>query len=173
MKIIQLKKQLVPALHLLFWFVSYNFWNVILNPGVESTGVIQGFEVQWDSILLLNFLFLAYVSLPFIWLVRKARWWIKVPLTVLFLVPLGYVVLETVQPDGNKEDVAAFVEYFLKNFMYVVVFHLTIMAAVYFNLKVLVVRFLNKSQFRKYVLCFSGLTILAAFLNFALFDSAQ
>lgn len=170
MKIIHLKKQLVPALHLLFWFVSFNYWNVILNPGVESTSVIQGVEVEWGSILLINFIFLLYCSLPFIWLARKARWWIKIPLSVLFLIPLGYVVLEALKPDGNKEDVAAFVEYFLKNFLYVVVFHLTIVAAVYFNLKVLIVSFLNKSQFGKYLLYFSGLSILAAFLNFALFN---
>lgn len=169
-RLIPSKKQFVKLLHVLFWFISFNFWNVILNPGVESTGVIQGFEVQWDSILLLNFLFLLYVSLPFIWLVRKARWWIKVPLTVLFLIPLGYVILEAVKPDGNKEDVAAFVEYFLRNFLYVVVFHLSIAASVYFNLKVLIPRFLNKSRFAKYLIYASGLGISAAILNFSLYD---
>ena len=169
-KLLPSKKRFVKLLHVLFWFVSFNFWNVILNPGVESTGVIQGFEVQWDSILLLNFLFLVYVSLPFIWLVRKARMWIKVPLTVLFLIPLGYVVLETVKPDGNKEDVAVFVEYFLSNFLYVIFFHFTIVAAVYFNLKVLIPRFLNKSRFAEYLMYVSGLGILAAIVNFSLYD---
>ncbi|MDP2337666.1 MAG: histidine kinase [Bacteroidota bacterium] len=170
MKIIRLKKQLIPALHVIFWFISLNFWNVILNPGVESTGIIQGLEVGWDFILLMNFIFLLYCALPFIWMIRKARWWIKVPLTVLFLVLLGYVVLEAVKPDGNKEDVAAFVEYFLKNFMYVVVFHLTIIAAVYYNLKVLIARFLNRSLFAVYLLYVGGLVLLTALLNYALFN---
>lgn len=170
MKTIHFKKQLIPFLHVLFWFVSFNFWNAILNPGVESTSVIQGFEVQWDTILLINFIFLLYISLPFIWLVRKARWWIKIPLTVIFLIPLGYVIMEALKPDGNKEDVASFVEYFLKNFMYVVVFHLTILAAVYFNLKVLIVNFLNKSQFVKFLLYFFGLSIASSLLNFGLFN---
>lgn len=169
-RLIPSKKQFVKLLHVLFWFISFNFWNAILNPGVESTGVIQGFEVQWDSILLLNFLFLVYVSLPFIWLVRKARWWIKVPLTVLFLIPLGYVILEAVKPDGNKDDVATFVEFFIKNFLYVVVFHLSIAASVYFNLKVLIPLYLNKSRFTKYLLLVSGLCISAAIVNFSLYD---
>ena len=170
MKLIHLKKQVVPALHLLFWFVSFNFWNVILNPGVESTSVIQGFEVKWDTILLVNFGFLIYISLPFIWLARKVRLWIKIPLTVLFLIPLGYVILEALNPDGNKDDVAVFVEYFIKNFLYVVVFHLTIVAAVYINLKILLVRFLNKSQFVKYILLIIALLFGGAILNYSLFN---
>lgn len=170
MKIIQLKKQLIPALHILFWFVSFNLWTIIFNPSVESTFGFQGFEAGWDLILLVNFLFLLYCSLPFIWLFRKTMWWLKVPLTIVFLLPLGYVIFEQIQPDGNKEDVAAFVEYFLKNFMYVVVFHLTIVTAVYFNLKVLIVRFLNKSRFGLYLLYFAGLSVLTALLNYALFN---
>lgn len=170
MKIIHLKKQFIPALHVIFWFISYNFWNVILNPGVESTSVIQDFEVEWDFILLVNFIFSLYCALPFIWLVRKARLWIKIPLSILFLLPLGYVILEQIKPDGNKKDVAVFVEYFVKNFLYVVVFHLTIVFAVYYNLKVLIARFLNRSRFAVYLLYAGGLVLLTAFLNYALFD---
>jgi hypothetical protein len=169
-KIIPSKKQLVSLLHILFWFISFNFWNGILNPGVESTSVIQGFEVEWDFILLVNFLFLLYCSLPFVWLIRKKLLWVKLPVSILFLIPLGYVILQSIQPDGNKEDVQAFVEYFVKNFLYVVVFHLTIVAAVYFNLKILIVRFLNQSRFGTYLAYFAGLCLLAAILNFALYD---
>ena len=93
MKIFNLKKQLIPFLHILFWIISYNFWNAVLNPGVESSSVIQGFEVGRDLILLVNSLFLLYCSLPFIWLARKVWLWIKIPVTVLFLMPLGYVIL--------------------------------------------------------------------------------
>ncbi len=170
MKIIHLKKLLVPALHVIFWFMSVNFWNVILNPGVESTGVIQGFDVQWDFILLINLIFSIYCALPFVWLARKVRIWIKLPVTVLFLIPIGYFILEQIKPDGNKEDVAVFMEYFVKNFLYVVTFHLTIIATVYYNLNVLIVRFLNKSRFVHYLLSVGGLCLLAAILNFALFD---
>ena len=164
------KKQLVNLLHILFWFISFNFWNVILNPGVESTSVIQGFEVEWDFILLVNFLFLLYCSLPFVWLIRKKWLWIKIPVTILFLIPLGYIIFQWIKIGGNKEDVRVFVEYFVKNFLYVLVFHLSIIASVYFNLKILIVRFLNQSRFGTYLAYTAGLCLLTAVLNFALFD---
>ncbi len=170
MKIKFRKSQLVNVLHLLFWFISFNFWNTILNPGVESTSVFQGFEVEWDTILLLNLAFLLYTLLPLIWLVRKAKLWIKIPLTVLFLIPIGYVIFEAIRPDGNKDDVYAFVEFFIKNFLYVVVFHLSIAASVYFNLKILIPLFLNKSRFARYLVLVSGLCISAAIVNFSLYD---
>jgi hypothetical protein len=170
MKIFHLKKQLFILLHILFWFISFNIWTVILNPGVESTTVIDGMEVDWDIILLLNFGYLLFCSLPFIWLFRKPKLWIKITLSVLFLVPVGYVILQWVKPDGNKDDVATFVDYFVKNFLYVLVFHLTIITAVYFNLKILFTRYLSKSQFSNYLLYAVGLTVLTALLNYAFFD---
>ncbi|MDP2890050.1 MAG: sensor histidine kinase [Bacteroidota bacterium] len=170
MKTFNLKKQLIPALHVIFWFISYNYWNVILNPGVESISVIQDLEVGWDFVLIVNLIFLVYCTLPFIWLVRKARLWIKIPISILFLLPIGYVILEQIKPDETKEDVAIFMEFFVKNFLYVVVFHLTIVSAVYFNLKVLIVRFMNRSRFAVYLLYAVGLVLLTAFLNFALFN---
>lgn len=170
MKRFNSKKLLIPALHVIFWFISFNFWNVILNPGVESVNVLQGFEVEWDLILFVNSVFLIYCALPFIWLVRKIRIWIKIPVTVLFLIPLGYIVFEQIIPDGNKEDVDVFIEYFVKNFLYVVTFHLTIIAAVYYNLKVLIIRYLNKSRFTAYLLAVSGLILAAAVVSFSLYD---
>jgi sensor histidine kinase YesM len=164
------RKQTIKLLHVLFWFISFNFWNVILNPGVESTSVIRGFEIEWDFILLVNFLFLLYCALPFIWLIRKKWLWIKIPVSIAFLIPLGYVILQWIRPDENKEDVQVFVEYFVKNFLYVVVFHLTIVAAVYFNLKILIVRFLNQSRFGIYLAIAAGLCLLTAILNFVIFD---
>lgn len=170
MKIYHIKQKLITLLHIIFWFVSVNLWNVVLNPSVQSVGVFQGFEVEWDLLLFLNFIFLVYISLPFIWLVRKAKLWIKIPVSVLFLVPLGYVIFEMIHPDGNREDVKSFMEYFLKNFMYVVVFHVTIVAAVYVHLKVLIPRFLNRSRFSRYIFSLLGLIAGAAVLNFSLYD---
>lgn len=170
MKIIHLKKQLVNGLHLLFWFVSFNFWNLIFNPGVESTSVIQGFEVHWDFILLLNFVFLIYCTLPFIWLVKRTRLWIKIPVTLLFLAPIVYALIQGTEQKGDKVDITIFMQYFFKNFLYVVVFHLTIIAAVYYNLKVLIARFLSRSRFGLYFFYTLVLSVLTAILNFALFD---
>lgn len=175
MKTFRLKKQLNLISHsyfphILFWFVSFNFWYVILNPGVESIGVIQDFEVDWNLILLINSILLIYCSLPLIWFAKKIRLWLKIIPSILFLIPIGYVVIQAIQPDGNKDDVKIFMEYFVKNFLYVVVFHLTIIAAVYYNLKALILRFLNKSRFGLYLLSVGGLCLLAAILNFVLFD---
>jgi hypothetical protein len=172
MKIINLKKQIVPTLHLLFWFISISLWNVVFNPGVESTGVIDGLEVGWDFILLMNLTFLFYSALPFIWLIRKAKWWIKVPVSLIFLAPIVYLLIPGAHPEqGSGNDaVEAFMEFFVKNFLYVLAFHLTLVLAVYYNLKVLIVRFLNKSQFGLYLLSVTGLSILTAVLNFSMFN---
>lgn len=170
MKTYQIRKRLITGLHLIFWFVSVNLWNVVLNPSVESISVFQGFEVGWDLLLFMNFIFLVYISLPFIWLARKVKLWIKIPVSALFLVPLGYVIFEMIHPDKNQEDVMAFLEYFLKNFMYVIVFHVTIVAAVYFHLKFLIPRLLNSSLFSRYIFSLLGLIVGAAVLNFSFYD---
>jgi len=170
MKFLKYKKQLSIIPHILFWFVSFNFWYVILNPGVESTGVIQDLEVEWDLILLINSVLFVYCSLPLIWFAKKVRLWLKIVPTVLFLLPIGYVIIQAILPDGNKDDVQIFMEYFVKNFLYVVVFHLSIIAAVYINLKILLVRFLNKSQFLKYILLIIGLLVGGALVNYSLFN---
>lgn len=170
MNILRFKKQLILIPHLIFWFVSFNFWYLILNPGVESAGVIQGLEVKWDSILLINSILLIYCALPLVWLVRKFKLWAKMIPSVLFLIPIGYVVLQSIQPNGNKDDVQVFIEYFVKNFLYVVVFHLTIVGAVYFNLKFLLVHYLNKSQFLKYLVSIFALVFGTAVLNYSIFN---
>lgn len=169
MKRIQIKKLVIPALHILFWFVSFNFWNFILNPGVESASIIEGYEVEWELVVLINFLFLLTCSLPFIWLHKKTRLWLKIVISILFVIPVIYLIRKELKSDGN-EDVDIFIRYFIKNFLYVVVFHLTVIGAVYFNLKVLLARYLNNSRFAPYLLYSAGLTVLSAILNYSLFN---
>jgi sensor histidine kinase YesM len=170
MQVIPSKKQLTNVLHPIFWFISFNFWNTVLNPGVESTSVIQGFEVEWDTILLVNFVLLLYCSLPFVWLIKHKWLWIKVLLSIIFLIPVLYIVQQKIGPSVTNDDVAVFIEYFVKNFLYVVVFHLTIVFAVYYNLKVLISRLLNHSRFALYLAYASGLCIVTAILNFSLYN---
>ncbi len=170
MKNISFKKHLVPLFHVLFWIVSFNFWNFILNPGVESIGVIDGAEVGWDFILILNIIFLIYCSMPFIWLVRRKLLWLKILIYIIFLIPMVFAFQEKILLNGSNDEIAVVADYFVKNFLYVLVYHLTIAGAVYYNLKVLVPRFLNQSKFRKFLLYASGLCIATAVLNFSLFD---
>lgn len=169
MKKIQLKKYIIPALHILFWFVSFNFWNFILNPGVESASIFEGYEVEWELVVLINSLFLLTCSLPFIWLHKKARLWLKIVISILFVSLVIYLIGKELKSEGN-EDVDIFIRYFIKNFLYVVVFHLTVIGAVYFNLKVLLARYLNNSKFAPYLLYSAGLTVLSAILNYSLFN---
>ena len=170
MKNISFKKYLIPLFHAIFWFASFNFWNFILNPGVESIGVIDGAEVGWDFILILNSIFLIYCSLPFIWLVRRKLLWLKILLYAIFLIPLGYAFRQKILLNGSNDEIAVVADYFVKNFLYVLVYHLTIAGAVYYNLKVLIPRFLNQSKFGKFLLYASGLCVATAILNFSLFD---
>jgi len=85
--------------HILFWFISFNFWYMVLNPGVESAGVILDFEVEWDTLLLINSILLIYCALPLVWLLRKLKLWLKMIPTVLFLIPIGYAVLQEIHPN--------------------------------------------------------------------------
>ena len=175
MKIFRLKKQLnlIPYTyfpHILFWFVSFNFWNVILNPGVQSTTVIEGYEVEWELIMLVNFVFLLFFSIPFIWFIRKKWLWLKILLSIFVIVIFGYFIHVSWSSDGNSSDAGIILEYFSKNFMYVVIFHLSIIAAVYYNLKVLIGKFLGKSRSSLYLISVFGLCAFTAILNFASFD---
>lgn len=170
MKKINLRKLWISLPHMVFWFISVNLWNVVLNPGVESIGVFGGMVADWDTILLLNTTLLIYISLPFIWLARNTRVWIKIVLTILFITPIGYVILQAIRPNGDKEIVDIFVDYFLRNFMYVIVFHLTIVAACYLHVNGLIRRFLNQSYFKQYLLRLTSLIAGAAILNFSVYN---
>jgi len=170
MKFFKYKKQLIIALHLLFWILSINAWNIVFNPGVESSGLINGLQDYWPELMLLNFIFYLYCLLPFVWCIKSARKWLKIVVTILFFIPTCYLLFEYIQPVKNEDDISLFNDFFLSGFMYVVVFHLTIAASVYFNLQILVKRYLKNSKFGLYLLVVSALTVIAAILNFSLFD---
>ncbi len=170
MRILNYKKQMVVALHLLFWIVSINAWNIVFNPGVEASTPIKGLQDYWFDLLLLDLLFFLYCLMPFIWFVDKARKWIKWTVTVFFLIPVGYLVVEYLKPAANREDLSLFTDLFLSGFMYVVVFHLTIAAAVYLNLFIFIDNYLKNSRFAFYLLAVTSLSFVTAVANFALFD---
>ena len=170
MKIMKYKKQLMVVLHLLFWMFSINFWNIVFNPGVESSGVIKGLQDYWPELMGLNFIFYLYCLTPFIWCIKSAWKWMKISITILFLIPALYLVFEFMKPSTSRDDISLFTEFFVSAFLYVVVFHLTIAAAVYFNLRILVNKYLKVSRFGVYLLLVVSLTALTAFANFALFN---
>jgi two-component system, LytTR family, sensor kinase len=170
MKIMKYKKQLIIALHLLFWSISVNCWNILFNPGVESSAIIKGMQDYWPELMALNFIFFLYCLTPFIWMIKRTRKWLKILLTIIFLIPALYLCFEFLQPESHRDDISLFTDFFISGFMYSVVFHLTIAAAVYFNLHVLINKYLKVSRFGFYLLLVSTLTVLAAIANFALFN---
>jgi len=170
MKISKYKNQMVILMHLLFWMLSINCWNIVFNPGVETSGAIKGLQDYWLDLFLLNALFFFYCCIPFVWYAKRAAKWLKIGLSVLFLIPLFYLLFEFLQPSKNRDDISFFTDFFLSGFMYVVVFHLTIALAVYFNLYVLVRKYLKNSKFWLYILTVLILVTVASVLNFILFD---
>lgn len=157
-------------MHLLFWLISVNGWNIVFNPGVETTGPIHGLEDYWPEIILMIAIFYLYLLLPFVWLLKKGKLWLKVFSTILFLVPVGLLLVDYFQNGVAGDNFELFREYFLSRFMYVVVFHLSIACAVYYNLSVLVKKYLNRSLFVGYIASVFTLILLASLFNFALFD---
>jgi sensor histidine kinase YesM len=170
MKIGIYKKQLIIAMHLLFWMISINIWNVVFNPGVESVSGIKGLKDYWPTLLWVNSLFYLYCLLPFIWCFKNTRKWLKIILTIVFLIPVFYLLNELFLPVPKRDDLTIFTDFFVSAFLYTLVFHLTIAAAVYYNLKVLIARYLSASKFGIYLLLFIVLICVAALANFALYD---
>lgn len=170
MKKILTRKFWTRLIQILFWVGSINLWSIVLNPGVDSIGVFGGLVAGWDTVLLLNTVMIIYISLPLIWLLRKVKIGIKLLLTLLFLAPIGIVIFQAIAPTDDKELVDIFVDYFFRNFMYVIVFHLTIAAAVYLHTNQLILKYLNQSLFRKYLLQVVGLIAGAAIINYCIFN---
>jgi len=170
MKIRNYKKQLIIAMHLLFWMISINVWNVVFNPGVESVSGIKGLKEYWPTLLWVNSLFYLYCLLPFIWVFKNTRKWIKLALTIVFLIPVFYLLYELFLPVPKRDDLTIFTDFFVSAFLYTLVFHLTIAAAVYCNLKILIARYLSTSKFGIYLLLLIALICVSALANFALYD---
>jgi two-component system, LytTR family, sensor kinase len=170
MKYIVTKKFWITTLHLLFWMVSINVWYFIFNPGVETSGFIKGLDDSWGLLLLINCISFIYCLLPLIWLVKTAPAWLKIAATFVFCVPVLFLLFEWVLPTSKREDLSFFKDLFVSSFLYVLAFHLTIIAAVYLNLKTLISRFLTKSKFVPYILRIGGLICITALFNYALFN---
>ncbi len=170
MKFRNYKKQMIIAMHLLFWMISINLWNVVFNPGVESVSGIKGLKDYWPTLLWVNSLFFLYCLLPFIWCFKNTRKWVKITLTIVFLIPVFYLLYELFLPSTKRDDLTLFTKFFVYAFLYTLVFHLTIATAVYYNLKVLVTKYLSSSKFGIYLLLFAALICVTALANFALYD---
>ena len=169
MKLTITRNQVFTAMHLLFWIISVNCWYFVFNPGVEADSIFRGMDDLWAIYLSLNTVCSLYLMLPLAWYTNWRKW-VKILLTVLFLLPIVYLLYEYLLPVAKRDDLSLFEEYFVRAYLYVVVFHLTIISAVYFNLRMLANKYLKNSRFGLYLLSVLALAVVTAMLNFALFD---
>jgi len=171
MKISKYKKQLVITLHLFFWFISLNVWMLIFNPGIDNSPFSLTNNGNLPYLLLANAICYLYFLLPFIWLRKKTWKWVKIVYTIIFLIPICYIVYLLLSPHAHgRNNLEFFSEYFIPYIGYSVIFHLPIVAAVYFNLNTLIPRFLTKSKFIIYLLSLAGLIFITAIVDFGIFD---
>jgi hypothetical protein len=170
MKTKNFRIKLVTILHILFWVISFNLFNSFFSRGVESGYVLDGLNLTWGHILLFNNVILLILTLPFIWMIKKIGKWVKRSVTGLLILLLGYCVIAIFYPNEDNLLIALLMGYFLNNFLYVLVFHITLIAAVYINFNILVNKYLSTGKWGLYFCCSIILSTVAGVLNFALFD---
>jgi sensor histidine kinase YesM len=170
MKTLKYKNQLVVALHLLFWIVSFNVFNSFFSRGVESGYSLEGFALTWWNVFYISNIILLVILLPFIWLVKGIVRKIKWGVTSLFFIIILWGILQVFFKTQQKTIFADALGFFLDNLLYVLIFHITIIAAVYLNINLLIKRYFSQGKFFRYLIFALSLAIVAGTLNYTLFD---
>ena len=190
MKSMYIKLQPLNSLQFYFWIASLLVWTFILNPSVKP---IFSNVFSYDSnLLIFSLLFGFTISFVIILLgffkivTRRVMFFGIVLLALLFILTLVLISYLNGIKDGsanwffkvswydlllNLKDVGKAVwEFFYGKFLYVVLFHFTIVGAVYFNLRFFIPRYLNSRRYGIYLLNVASLVAMAAFANFSMFD---
>ena len=170
MKTLKHKGQLIVALHILFWIISFNVFNSFFSRGIASGYSMDGFDLTWMNVLYISNTILLFILMPFIWFIKGISKRIKWAVTSLPLLAIVWGILSVIFTNDQGIVFAVVLGYFLDNFLYVLVFHITIIAAVYLNINILIKRYLSQGKFGFYVLSALGLAAIAGFMNYALFD---
>lgn len=170
MKTIAYKNQFVAALHLLFWIISFNIFNSFFSRGIESGYSLEGFALTWWNVFYISNIILLVILLPFIWLVKGIGRKIKWGVTSIFFIVTLWGILSVLLNTDQATVFAVALGYFLDNLLYVLIFHITIIAAVYLNINLLIKRYFSQGKFVRYLISTLGLAIAAGALNYALFD---
>ena len=170
MKTMKYKGQLIVALHILFWIISFNVFNSFFSRGIESGYSLDGFDLTWWNVFYISNAIILFLLLPFIWFVKGITRRIKWVVTSVPLIAIGWGIV-SVFLNNNQEIVFAVVlGYFLDNFLYVLIFHITIIAAVYLNINKLIKRYFSQGKFGIYLIATLGLAVVAGVMNYVLFD---
>lgn len=167
MKSLTFNRYIITLFHLLFWIVSLNIFNVFFSRGVESGYVLEDFNLTIWNILLFSNIIIFFVTCPFIWLFKELKPWIKWVVIAFLPILLGVGI-----PLLDKEFLILpfILAYSIDNFLYVLIFHLTIIVAVYLNIEILIKKYLSKGKFWFYLINALGLAAIAGIVNYALFD---
>ena len=162
--------QPVTAIHLLFWILSFNIFNSFFTRGIESEYVIEDLNLTFGNILIISNITILFTLGLFIWFLKWIRRWIKWSVTSVLLVVLCLVVIQIIFPKKDIYILPVLLVFFIDNFLYVLIFHVTIIAAVYLNAKILIVKYLSAGKFGLYLVSAVGLAVIAGIMNYALFD---
>jgi len=163
-------RHLIIALHLLFWIVSFNIFNSFFTRGIESGYIIEDLSLNfWNVLIISNITILVILGL-FIWFLKDVSRWIKWSVTSVLIVVLSLVIIQIIFPKKDIFILPILMVFFIDNFLYVLVFHITIIAAVYLNAKILIVKYLSQGKFLLYLMNAIGLAVIAGIMNYALFN---
>jgi len=163
-------RQTVTALHLLFWIVSFNIFNSFFTRGIESGYIIEDLSLTfWHVLIISNITILVILGL-FIWFFKHISRWIKWSVTAVLFVVLGLAIIQIIFPKKDIIILPILLVFFIDNFLYVIIFHITVIAAVYLNAKILIVKYLSAGKFGLYLVSAVGLAVIAGIMNYALFD---
>ena len=170
MNTIRNKSQHVIPLHLLFWVLSFNIFISVFSRGIESGYVMDGLELTWLNVLLISNVILIFILIPFIWFFKGIKKWVKYGITAIALTLIGWGVFIIIYPGENDIVAPVIFSFFLNNFLYVFIFHLTIISVVYLHLNVLIKKYLSQGRFCIYLLSTFVLVAIGGIMNCAIFD---
>ncbi len=162
----------VGILHILFWVVSFNIFNAFFSRGIESGFLVDELNLTAWNMLLISNITIAILLSPFIWLFKGINRWVKWSVTALVVTALLWSFVMAVWSGKESIIPAVVVMFFLDNFLYVLLFHLTVIGAVYLNARILIPKYLSQGKFGIYLFSVTLLAIVSAVANYTIFDLA-
>ena len=170
MKTITFNKTGIILIHVIFWICSFNLFDAFFSRGIESGYVLEDLNLTaWDMLLISNSI-IVFILAPFIWYFKNIKKQIKWGVTGVLL---AVILLAIILPSNSKEDSIFFAVvfmFFLDNFLYVLIFHLTIIAAVYVNSGILIRKYFSQGKFTLYLGYVISLAVISGLVNYAIFN---
>ena len=96
MKTLKYKNQLIVALHLLFWIVSFNVFNSFFSRGIGSGYNMDGLELTWLNVFYISNASLFFILMPLIWFVKGTKRWIKWGVTAVLFIMIVWGTIATI-----------------------------------------------------------------------------